>query len=122
MSTSEQQLASAATEVPSSNNNYINTNNNLWSNDDVPSQYSTEAPPVFAMAPTPNAVDPLPQQTRHARRLYVGNLPPHIREEQIHRVFRDAIQQALVASPSGEKPFDVERDDPILSVYINKIK
>ena len=53
-----------------------------------------------------------PQQTRHARRLYVGNLPLGVTEEQIHQEFRQAIERALISpTPLTE--------DPILSVYIN---
>jgi RNA recognition motif. (a.k.a. RRM, RBD, or RNP domain) len=74
------------------------------------------SPQEFALT----APDTVPQQTRHARRLYVGNLPQFITEEQIHRVFRDAIRQALVIPSNGEKlPFSIE-EDPILSVYINR--
>ena len=51
----------------------------------------------------------LPQQTRHARRLYLGNLP-NVQEEEVHDFFRNAIQQAM--------PSKLE-EDPILSVYIN---
>jgi U2 snRNP auxiliary factor large subunit len=53
----------------------------------------------------------LPQQTRHARRLYIGNLPPYATEDEIHSFFRHSIDQALVGPPLAE--------DPILSVYIN---
>ena len=56
-----------------------------------------------------------PQQTRHARRLYVGNLPLGITEQQVHVAFRDALRASL----PRESPFDVWNDDPILSVYIN---
>lgn len=61
-----------------------------------------------------SGVDPnsnLPQQTRHARRLYVGNLPPDVTEESLHTFFRNAIETALI------KKID---EDPILSVYINQ--
>lgn len=61
-----------------------------------------------------SGVDPnsnLPQQTRHARRLYVGNLPPNVSEDSLHTFFRDSIAKALV------KKID---EDPILSVYINQ--
>jgi splicing factor U2AF subunit len=60
-----------------------------------------------------SGVDPnsnLPQQTRHARRLYVGNLPAEVTEDSLHKFFKDSIATALV------KPID---EDPILSVYIN---
>lgn len=56
----------------------------------------------------------LPQQTRHARRLYVGNLPPLINEHQIHRAFREAIQITLQPGNGIDLA-----EDPILSVYIN---
>mmetsp|Transcript_541 Transcript_541/g.815 ORF Transcript_541/g.815 Transcript_541/m.815 type:complete len:559 (-) Transcript_541:424-2100(-) len=61
-----------------------------------------------------SGVDPnsnLPQQTRHARRLYVGNLPPNLSEDSLQNFFREAIDKALV------KKID---EDPILSVYINQ--
>ena len=53
-----------------------------------------------------------PQQTRHARRLYVGNLPIGVTEDQIHVEFSQAIERAYVPPP----PLT---EDPILSVYIN---
>lgn len=53
----------------------------------------------------------LPQQTRHARRLYLGNLPPLVTEQELHDFFQDAIEQT---SPT---PIT---EDPILSVYINQ--
>merc|ERR1740139_1065815 len=55
-----------------------------------------------------------PQQTRHARRLYIGHLPPDLDEEEVHQFFRDAIHTALGETNSPHA------DDPILSVYINK--
>jgi len=54
-----------------------------------------------------------PQQTRHARRLYVGNLPVDLSENDVHDFFRSAIHTAM----------DEDKDtaeDHILSVYINK--
>jgi splicing factor U2AF subunit len=52
------------------------------------------------------------QQTRHARRLYLGNLPLHITEQDIHDHFSRAIETSLR---------DVHcEQDPILSVYINQ--
>jgi splicing factor U2AF 65 kDa subunit len=57
-----------------------------------------------------------PQQTRHARRLYVGNLPLGVTEAQIHAAFRNAIIQTL--QPGSGVP-DPAVEDPILSVYIN---
>jgi len=63
----------------------------------------------------------VPQQTRHARRLYIGQLPPNVTEQELHVFFRDAIDQALVPnSPMTNKETGVGlADDPILSVYIN---
>jgi len=59
----------------------------------------------------PNLAAAQPQQTRHARRLYIGNLPPATTEEEIHNFFRHSIGQALVGPALQE--------DPVLSVYIN---
>jgi len=54
-----------------------------------------------------------PQQTRHARRLYIGHLPPDLSEDDVHAFFRESIHAAMnKVNPSPE-------DDPILSVYIN---
>jgi RNA recognition motif-containing protein len=59
----------------------------------------------------------LPQQTRHARRLYVGNLPMGVTEQQIHDAFHNAI--LLTLQPGSGLP-DPAIEDPILSVYINQ--
>jgi hypothetical protein len=56
----------------------------------------------------------LPQQTRNARVLYVGNLPPLIDTDQIHRAFKKAINLTLQPG-SG---IDVT-EDPIHSVHFN---
>lgn len=50
------------------------------------------------------------QTTRHARRLYVGNLPADTTEMQIG----DFFNRALVASKGSESG-----DEPVISVYIN---
>jgi splicing factor U2AF subunit len=71
---------------------------------------------VAAAAAAALAMAAGPQQTRHARRLYVGNLPPGILEDQIHQEFQRAIAAAYVPSPPQHPPLT---DDPILSVYIN---
>lgn len=82
------------------------------------------------IVPSSRDFNALPQQTRHARRLYIGHLPPNVTEEELHIFFRDSIRTALVVPPStagGDdnnnsnrpRPNDVELDDPILSVYIN---
>jgi RNA recognition motif. (a.k.a. RRM, RBD, or RNP domain) len=57
-----------------------------------------------------------PQQTRHARRLYVGNLPFGIREQDIHHTFTDAIRACLVVTT------DASLADPVVSVYVNHEK
>lgn len=55
-----------------------------------------------------------PQQTRHARRLYVGNLPFGISEQRIEAAFGDAIEKALV------EPMDQSsKSQWILNVYLN---
>mmetsp|Transcript_3811 Transcript_3811/g.8496 ORF Transcript_3811/g.8496 Transcript_3811/m.8496 type:complete len:662 (+) Transcript_3811:129-2114(+) len=65
-----------------------------------------------------------PQQTRHARRLYVGNIPD-LSEENVHNFFRDAIRDSIIVDPSsnpnaaGHRTQYVE-NDPIISVYINR--
>jgi splicing factor U2AF subunit len=71
---------------------------------------------VAAAAAAALAMAAGPQQTRHARRLYVGNLPPGILEEQIHREFQTAVKAAYVPAPPQHPPLT---EDPILSVYIN---
>jgi splicing factor U2AF subunit len=65
----------------------------------------------FAATDFSGAQASMPQQTRHARRLYVGNLPPGMGEDELHRLFREAINEA------SDAPLPV---DPILSVYINQ--
>jgi len=71
--------------------------------------------PAAATSAVTASGDALPQQTRHARRLYVGNLPLGITEQQVHTAVVDAIRTALPPN-SG---IDVVTEDPILSVYIN---
>lgn len=73
---------------------------------------SNPAATDFAGIPSDRNFAAVPQQTRHARRLYIGHLPPHVTEQELHVFFRAAIEQALL-----DKPPDWE--DPILSVYIN---
>lgn len=62
-----------------------------------------------------------PQQTRHARRLYVGNLPPAVTEAQIHEAFTQAIRKTMPkdADTTTTPLLDVHKEDPILTVYIN---
>ena len=59
------------------------------------------------------------EQTRHARRLYVGNLPPLIKEKQICRAFTDAITNTLQPG-SGIDPAEIEKI--IVSVYLHDKK
>ena len=51
------------------------------------------------------------QQTRHARRLYIGHLPVELTEDEVHKFFRECINTAM--EPNAPK------EDPIVSVYIN---
>ncbi|KAL7470108.1 hypothetical protein ACHAXS_011699 [Conticribra weissflogii] len=65
-----------------------------------------------------------PQQTRHARRLYVGNIPD-LSEDQVHDFFRDAIRTSIAIDPASNPNAASHRsqyveNDPILSVYINR--
>jgi hypothetical protein len=63
-----------------------------------------------------------PQQTRHARRLYIGNIPD-IHETDVHNFFRDAIRSAIVIDPNNPNPSHQKQyieNDPIISVYINR--
>jgi len=73
---------------------------------------SNPAATDFAGIPAGRDFAAVPQQTRHARRLYIGHLPPNVTEAELHSFFRQAIEQALVAKPTDD-------EDPILSVYIN---
>ena len=73
---------------------------------------SNPAATDFAGIPADRNFAAVPQQTRHARRLYIGHLPPNVTEEELHVFFRGSIQRALVV------PLP-EHEDPILSVYIN---
>ena len=54
------------------------------------------------------------QQTRHARRLYIGNLPPMMSDAQIQQVFTDAIRTALVSSDGANND-----PNPILNIYMH---
>lgn len=59
---------------------------------------------------------PQPQQTRHARRLYIGQLPLDVSEAEVHQFFKECIRRA-----TGRTEEEAARDnDPILSVYINR--
>ena len=65
-----------------------------------------------------------PQQTRHARRLYVGNIPD-LSENEVHNFFRDAIRNSIKLDPETNPNADSHRsqyvdNDPIISVYINR--
>jgi RNA recognition motif-containing protein len=65
-----------------------------------------------------------PQQTRHARRLYVGNIPD-LSEDEVHAFFRDAIRDSIVLDPESNPNAASQKaqyvdSDPIISVYINR--
>jgi len=63
----------------------------------------------------------VPQQTRHARRLYVGHLPENVDEAELQHFFKDCIAVATGKKPAGDFRFSSEdEDDPIISVYINR--
>ena len=55
--------------------------------------FSNPAATDFAGIPSDRNFSAVPQQTRHARRLYVGNLPPNVTEQELHVFFRGAIQE-----------------------------
>ena len=71
----------------------------------------------FAGIPAGRDFGVVPQQTRHARRLYIGHLPPNVHEDELHSFFRGSIEQAL--KKGGEEENKKDSIDPILSVYIN---
>jgi len=56
---------------------------------------------------------PVNQQTRHARRLYVGNVPEDINEAEVKQFFVECVETTTRRSWRND-------DDPILSVYINR--
>jgi splicing factor U2AF 65 kDa subunit len=55
------------------------------------------------------------QVTRHARRLYVGGIPPNSTENDIANFFRTVISQSL-------SPRELDGKDPVVSVFINREK
>jgi RNA recognition motif-containing protein len=75
---------------------------------------SNPAATDFAGIPAGRDFSVVPQQTRHARRLYIGHLPPNVHEQELHTFFRGAIEQARTKKDGEE-----DQPDPILSVYIN---
>ncbi|KAL7512044.1 hypothetical protein ACHAXN_009492 [Cyclotella atomus] len=64
-----------------------------------------------------------PQQTRHARRLYVGNIPD-VDESQVHDFFRNAIRSSIILDPNNPNyashKSNYVDNDPLISVYINR--
>ena len=58
------------------------------------------------------------QQTRHARRLYIGNVPEFVEEAEVKQFFCDCIARAT-SSPQQQQQ-QQQQEDPILSVYINR--
>jgi hypothetical protein len=68
------------------------------------------------IAPSSGDFDATSQQTRHARRLYVGQLPVGVTEQEVHDFFRQSIATALTDGHGGNVEL---KEDPILSVYIN---
>lgn len=55
------------------------------------------------------------QQTRHARRVYVGGIPATASENDIAQYFRDVLGRSL-------SPSDSDGRDPVVSVYLNREK
>ena len=55
------------------------------------------------------------QQTRHARRLYVGGIPTTATDTDVANYFRDVLSRAL-------NPRDADGRDPVVSVYMNREK
>ena len=79
-----------------------------------PSVLATANAAAAALAATlPAQQNAVPTQTRHARRLYIGNLPHPVNEPMIHDCFVHAIRTAWVDATT------LPHEDPILSVYIN---
>lgn len=64
-----------------------------------------------------------PNQTRHARRLYIGNIPD-ISETEIHSFFRKTIEKSLIMNRDDKNYAQLQEEyianDPIVSVYINR--
>jgi len=66
----------------------------------------------------PNVLVPLlssqnPQQSRQARRLYVGNVPANVTEEELAEFFNAAMITAKASKKAG---------DPVFAVQINREK
>lgn len=80
---------------------------------------SNPAATDFAGIPAGRDFSVVPQQTRHARRLYIGHLPPNVNEQELHVFFRNAIERALSKADGEEENNREDATDPILSVYIN---
>ena len=64
-----------------------------------------------------------PNQTRHARRLYIGNIPD-ISETEIHAFFRETVEKSLIMNRDDKNYARLQEEyianDPIVSVYINR--
>jgi len=80
---------------------------------------SNPAATDFAGIPAGRDFSVVPQQTRHARRLYIGHLPPNVHEQELHIFFRNAIEQVQPKKEGEEGKNTEDAPDPILSVYIN---
>mmetsp|Transcript_17229 Transcript_17229/g.32611 ORF Transcript_17229/g.32611 Transcript_17229/m.32611 type:complete len:582 (+) Transcript_17229:124-1869(+) len=67
--------------------------------------------PVMALETSVSLQSP---QTRHARRLYIGQISPDLSDRDIHDFFRDAVNTAMgITDPDPD-------EDPVLSVYTNR--
>ncbi len=68
-----------------------------------------------------------PQQTRHARRLYIGQIASDLTDRDVHAFFREAVRTALGKNDeengshnNNTNNDDDDDDDPIISVYMNQ--
>ena len=68
--------------------------------------------PTQLEAQISGAVSP---QTRHARRLYVGNVPDEISEDEVNAFFLECVERC-----TGRDYHGPGSQDPIISVYINR--
>ncbi|KAG5192541.1 hypothetical protein JKP88DRAFT_173288, partial [Tribonema minus] len=75
-------------------------------------QQTLPAAAAAAAVPLPmgGGAAPTMQQTRHARRLYVGNIP-RVPEQEVQRFFNEVLTRAL-----GGR----QESDPVVSVYLNQ--
>jgi len=71
--------------------------------DIAPTNFDIQALPVVPVA-VPALLGPNPHQLKQAKRLYVGNIPPHVGEEEIMEFFNKAMSQAGVTKDNNPTP------------------